>query len=577
MSKMSTAPITFTGVSNYSSDFQSILSRQVSIAQIPITALQTTQSNNTSKVSLLTSLSSAVATLGSTVASLGSIGGNQGLTASSSDSSLVTVSNTGATQATSYTISNITSLATAASETSINGYANSNTAKVSSTGSLQLIVGSQAYAINLTSSTNNLNGLENAINASGAPVTATILTTGTGANPNYLSITADNQGATTLQLNDLPASGPPVALLNGAQPLAESSASSYANATTSTVSANGSLNLVVNGHKTAITLGAGQNNLTGLAAAIDNSGAGITATIANSGSGSTPYSLVLTANNLGATSLELNDVPTTGSVTNLLSTTNNNANQGSGASFELNGITVNSPSNTVADVIPGLTFNLLQTTTGSNSGNSATLSLSSDTSSLSTALGNLATNYNAVLTQLASQTGPNAGLLDGDNSVLSVSYDLQQLANYKAAGSNGTSLATLGITFSDNGQMSFDPTVLPGLSSSQLTSAFAYLGSATTGFGAIANQLNQLTDPVSGTIATEETGLNNENTDLSNQITTLNDQLTTMQTNLTSQLEAADAACAELESQQTVLTSSIDSVDLVLYGQNYGTALPSNG
>lgn len=576
MSKMSTAPITFTGVSTYSSDFQSILARQVSIAQIPITALQNTQSDNQSKVSLLTSLSSAVATLGSTVASLGSIGSNQGLTASSSDTSTVTVSNTGATQATSYTISNITSLASAATDTSVNGYADSNTAKVSSTGSLQLIVGSQAYAINLTSSTNNLNGLESAINASGAPVTATILTTGTGANPNYLSVTADNQGATTLQLNDLPASGPPVALLNGAQPLAETSTSSYAN-TTSTVSADGSLNLVVNGQKTAITLGAGQNNLTGLAAAIDNSGAGITATISNSGSGSTPYSLVLTANNLGATSLQLTDVPTTGSVTGLLSTTNNNANQGSGASFELNGITVNSPGNTVADVIPGLTFNLLQTTTGSNSGNSVTLSLASDTSSLSNALSSLATNYNAVLNQLASQTGPNAGLLDGDNSVLSVSADLQQLANYKAAGSNGTSLATLGITFSDNGQMSFDPTVLPGLSSSQLTSAFAYLGSATTGFGAIANQLTQLTDPVSGTLATEETGLNTENTDISNHITTLNNQLTTMQTNLTSQLEAADAAVAELESQQTILTSSIDSVDLVLYGQNYGTALPSNG
>ncbi|MGA2596571.1 MAG: flagellar filament capping protein FliD [Bryobacteraceae bacterium] len=573
---MSTAPITFTGVSTYSSDFQSILARQVSIAQIPITALQNTQSDNQSKVSLLTSLSSAVATLGSTVASLGSIGSNQGLTASSSDTSTVTVSNTGATQATSYTISNITSLASAATDTSVNGYADSNTAKVSSTGSLQLIVGSQAYAINLTSSTNNLNGLESAINASGAPVTATILTTGTGANPNYLSVTADNQGATTLQLNDLPASGPPVALLNGAQPLAETSTSSYAN-TTSTVSADGSLNLVVNGQKTAITLGAGQNNLTGLAAAIDNSGAGITATISNSGSGSTPYSLVLTANNLGATSLQLTDVPTTGSVTGLLSTTNNNANQGSGASFELNGITVNSPGNTVADVIPGLTFNLLQTTTGSNSGNSVTLSLASDTSSLSNALSSLATNYNAVLNQLASQTGPNAGLLDGDNSVLSVSADLQQLANYKAAGSNGTSLATLGITFSDNGQMSFDPTVLPGLSSSQLTSAFAYLGSATTGFGAIANQLTQLTDPVSGTLATEETGLNTENTDISNHITTLNNQLTTMQTNLTSQLEAADAAVAELESQQTILTSSIDSVDLVLYGQNYGTALPSNG
>ncbi len=573
---MLTAPITFTGVSNYSSDFQSILARQVSIAQIPITALQNTESNDTSELSLLSGLSGAVATLGSTVASLGSIGGNQGLTASSSDTSTVTVSNTGATQATSYTISNITSLASAATETSVNGYADSNTATVSSTGSLQLIVGSQAYALTLSSSTNNLNGLESAINASGAPVTATILTTGTGATPNYLSITADDQGATTLQLNDLPASGPPVALLNGAQPLAETATSSYADTTTSTVSADGSLNLVVNGQTTAITLAAGQNNLTGLAAAINNSGAGITASISNSGSGSTPYSLVLTANNLGATSLELNDVPTTGSVTNLLSTTNNNANQGSGASFELNGITVNSPSNTVADVIPGLTFNLLQTTTGSNAGETVTLSLASDTSSLSNALSSLATNYNAVLTLLDAQTGPNAGLLDGDNSVLSVSGVLQQLANYQASGTNGTSLSTLGITFSDNGQMSFDSTVLPGLSSSQLTSAFAYLGSATTGFGAIANQLTQITDPASGTIAKEETGLNNENTDLSNQITTLNSQLTTMQNNLTTQLEAADAACAELESQQTVLTSSIDSVDLVLYGQNYGTALASS-
>lgn len=574
---MSSSTLSFTGISNYSSDFEAILARQVSIAQIPITALQNTQANNTSKVQLITSLSSAVATLGTTIGNLGSIGASQGLTATSSDPSTVAVSNTGATQATSYTISNITSLASAASETSMSGYADSSTAQVSSTGSLQLIVGSQAYSIKLNSSTNNLQGLENAINASGAPVTATILTTGTGTNPNYLSLTANSQGATTLQLNDLPASGAPVALLNGAEPLAESSVSNYADATTSTVSANGNLNLVVNGNKTQITLGAGDNNLNGLVDAINNSGAGVTASISDSGSGSKPYSMVLTANNLGATSMELNDVPAGGSATNLLGTTNNNANQGSAASFELNGIPVVSPTNTVTDVIPGLTFSLLQTTTGSTTNDgSVTLSLASDTTSLSSALSDLATNYNAVLTQLAAQTGLNSGLLDGDNSILSTASDLQQLANYQAPGGNNTSLATLGITFDDTGQMSFDPTALSGLSSSQLTSAFAYLGSSTTGFGAIANQLTQLTDPVSGTLTAEETGLNNENTDLSNHITTLNDQLTTMQNALTTQLEAADAACAELESQQNELTSNIESVDLVLYGQNYGAALASS-
>ena len=37
---MSITPLTFTGVSTYSNDFQTILSRAVQIAQLPLKALQ---------------------------------------------------------------------------------------------------------------------------------------------------------------------------------------------------------------------------------------------------------------------------------------------------------------------------------------------------------------------------------------------------------------------------------------------------------------------------------------------------------------------------------------------------------
>jgi flagellar capping protein FliD len=85
---------------------------------------------------------------------------------------------------------------------SLSGYADATSAKVSPSGYSNLVVGSQTHQLNI-SQNNNLSGLVNAINNSGAGVTASILTRGTGATPDYLVLTAMNTGATTLQLNDL--------------------------------------------------------------------------------------------------------------------------------------------------------------------------------------------------------------------------------------------------------------------------------------------------------------------------------------------------------------------------------------
>jgi flagellar hook-associated protein 2 len=451
---MSTAPLTFTGVSTFSNDFQTILSRQVSIAQIPIQQLQNQQSDNTQKKQLLTGLNSAVDALATSIAALGTIGANKALAASSSDPLSISATNTGATQATTYTISNVTSIASASSEKSTTGYADTTTAPVSQNGNLSLVFGTgPAIPITLTAAQNNLVGLRDAINGKNAGVTASILTSGTGLTPNYLVVTANTVGANALQLNDVDAG------------------------------------------------------------------------------------------------------------TNLLTS----ANQGSNAVFQLNGIPINKATNTINDVIPGLTFQLLQKPTAD-----VTLSLNPDSSQLSNALTDLATKYNAVVTQMNAQMGPSAGLLSGDYILHAVTDDLRQLSTYQ--GSGNMSLAALGVSFDTSGNMSFDPTLLNAMSASQLSSAVSYLGSSTTGFGQIASSFTQLSDPISGLIKTEEDGIDNNNTSLTNRITDMNARIAVMQNAFTLRLEQADAAVAALQSQQQVLNASVQSVDLALYGKNFGTA-----
>jgi flagellar hook-associated protein 2 len=196
---MGLPPLTFTGISEFSNDFQTILDRAVKIAEIPIRQLQKKDADILERKTLLSGLSSTVFALAEGLRSLGVTAANRALTATSSDTTKVTVSNSGATIATSYTINSITSPATAASERTVGSYADAAATPVSANGAMKLIVGAQEFGFTLA--TNTLIGLRDKINGLGAGVTASILTTADG---NYLAVTANATGATTLQLRDDP-------------------------------------------------------------------------------------------------------------------------------------------------------------------------------------------------------------------------------------------------------------------------------------------------------------------------------------------------------------------------------------
>ncbi len=550
MGTTATAPQYFTGISTYSSDFQSIIQRSVSIQQIPITALQNEQAHNLSQKQALIALNPDVASVGAAVAALGTLAANQGVSASSSDSSTVSITNIGATAPGTYAVSNISSLATKASETSVAGYADTTTTPVSQTGQVNLVVGSHTYSLNLTGN-NNLTGLMNAINNAGAGANATILTIGSS---NYLSVAANNTGATTLQLNDAP-----LDLVTNTGTGAEASTQTYASSATTPVSGEGNINLVVGSTTYHLNL-TGNNNLTGLMNAINSAGApGVTATITGSAGA---YSLSMTG---PPGTLALNDIPSDG---NLIS--NTVQGQGSNAQFYLNGVSVSEASNTINDIIPGVSFTLLNTTTPTTS---VTLSLATDPTQLSNALQTFVNSYNTLVGQVAQQVGPSAGPLGGDLLIGQISEDASQLSSYWNTSGSIHSLADLGVTFGDlTGQMTFNPSVITGLSSTQVSDAFKFLGSSNSGFAVLANNFTTLSDPLSGLILQQENGYDNENTQLANQITTLTTRAAAQQAALTAQVQAADALVAQLQSEQNTVTGSLTSLSYVLYGSQNGNS-----
>jgi flagellar hook-associated protein 2 len=449
------APITLNGVSQYSSDLQSILTRATAIAQIPITILQNKDSDLVQQASLLGGLQSSVGGLAASLTALGTTAASQALSATSSNPTSVTATVTGANTPTTYTINSVTSAASVASERSQNHFADSTSTPVSSTGTMDLLVGSTDHVFTLTK--NSLIGLRDQINSSNAGVTASILTTSDG---NYLSLTASATGATTLKLIDDPI------------------------------------------------------------------------TISNP----------------------------TGANTNILT----NTNQGTDAVFQLNGIDIHQPGNTVNSVIPGVILNIL-----APSATPVTVTLASDPTQLSSALQDFVTNYNAVQAAVAAQRGPSAGLLLGDPMVTQIASTMRQVASYYSSSGSINSLASLGITFKDaTGQASFNATTFNALSGTQISDAFKFVGSGKTGLVGFSAGFTQFSDPVIGLIKIESDGLAQSDKSVLNQIATLSDRANVMQASLASRLQLADALIANLQSQQATLNSSLQGLNLVLYGKN---------
>lgn len=217
-----------------------------------------------------------------------------------------------------------------------------------------------------------------------------------------------------------------------------------------------------------ITVGTGETvsiqadglSLAGLRDAINRSDAGVTAFIVSDGTEGTPYRLVITSDTTG-TAGEMNlAVNLSGGTTPVFTETQAAAD----AEISLGtGLTITRSSNTINDLIPGVTLRLH----GYAPGQSVTLSIANDTDALKAKIEDFVAQYNAFVSFVESQwsydvDSGQTGTLFGKTTLHQIQADLASRISSQISGlpSSLSLLSQVGIRLGNNGTLSLDETKL---------------------------------------------------------------------------------------------------------------------
>ncbi|GAB7125678.1 hypothetical protein JCM19000A_01850 [Silvimonas sp. JCM 19000] len=203
-----------------------------------------------------------------------------------------------------------------------------------------------------------------------------------------------------------------------------------------------------------VNIDSSNNNIFGVRDAINSANKGVTASVINDGTG---FRLVMSSNNTGASnSLKITSSDTTGTGLSKLtydpaSTTNtvSQTQAASDASFSVDGVAITKASNTVSDVIPGVTLNL----TGTTGTTPTTLTVGVNTDDLVKKVQAMVDAYNSTMDQLNTLTGYDAttgasGILNGQTSLNSIKTSLRAVFNQSLGTTNSIqSLYDVGLSF----------------------------------------------------------------------------------------------------------------------------------
>jgi flagellar hook-associated protein 2 len=212
----------------------------------------------------------------------------------------------------------------------------------------------------------------------------------------------------------------------------------------------------------SVTLTANMS-LSDVAAAFNASSSttGITATVVQTSVGK--YTIGFTSTTTGAsTAFNLNSTGFNSS-----STSFGTPISGTDAVFNLNGVQVDRPTNTISDLISGVTFSVLQDTTA-QTGASFTLSIQPDVNNIAAGIQGFATAYNNFLAFYAQQTQLNSSgtpassaTLYSDSTLRSIYNEVTNEASSIIGGITGNtnSLASVGISFANTPASGTSPEV----------------------------------------------------------------------------------------------------------------------
>jgi flagellar hook-associated protein 2 len=316
-----------------------------------------------------------------------------------------------------------------------------------------------------------------------------------------------------------------------------------------------------------VTIDSGAATLSDVRDAINAADAGVTASLINDGSGSR---LVLTSQDGGtANTVRISAVDDDGLDTDDagLSKLIYDASTGgisrmsqvvsaADAQLTVNGIPVTSSSNTLTDMIEGVTLTLKST----NVGNPTTLTVGTDYSGAKAAVEKLVKSYNDAILTIKNQTAYNTttktgAALNGESTVQSVRTRLSSLFTGEIA--PGVSLASIGVSVQKDGTLA--------INSEKLTAALEsgaaknlFIGS--TGITGLAAKIESMVKTViddDGLIDNRTDGLDASSKSLDNRKTQLNLRLEQIEARYRRQFTALDSLVSSMNTTSSFLAQQL--------------------
>lgn len=327
-----------------------------------------------------------------------------------------------------------------------------------------------------------------------------------------------------------------------------------------------------------VTVDSSNNSLLSLRDAI-NQAAGntsVTASIVNvdaaSGSG-TISKLVLTAKNPGlsngftvsGTDGDGNNTDNAG-LSRLFSSNLSPQVTAADAIIKVDGQTATRSTNSISDVIQGVTLNLQSAQVGTK----VAVNVALDTATINKTVSGFVTAYNSLHTAMqglgqyggsTDGSGSGNGPLIGDATLRLAATQIRQESSNTVSSATGNynSLAMIGITIDKNGVMALDGTKLNTALSADLNSVSGVFSSSQGVAVRLSNKLNNFLQS-GGPLDSQQTSLQNQLTNLATQKTAVQSRMDQVQAAMLKQFTAMDVAVGQFKSTGSFLSNWISKL-----------------
>lgn len=372
-----------------------------------------------------------------------------------------------------------------------------------------------------------------------------------------LAVTSSNKDAVTATAGtdaDVASYLVEVTQLARAQSLASDGATPFTDADAGL--GEGTLAITVDGTTVNLAIASGNNSLRGIRDAINASTIGVQAAVVQDGAA---WRLLLTSEKSGMEGVMTLTVDGTLDA-RLASASMQETTAAQDALFSVNGLDLSSASNSVPDVLPGLTLELKAPTTGP-----VTISVGTDNDALGEKLARVVTAYNGLVSNMkklgaASPDGKSSGPLVGDAGLRSLQRSVLGIfgrnLSTDVANNPFRNLAELGIKTSLSGEASLDTAALKKALAQDRDSVEALVEA----FGTSFSQALDSFDGGNGVFGFRSDQLTAELKRIRDDRDQLERRLSALEERLTKRFSALDSLVSQFQSTSTYLAQQLTSL-----------------